>query len=288
MSDNSGAENRGVKSRLRGTINRRCSRSGSDYFLNHEAAQRLEARLDLVRISPHLVVSSGMGNNDLPSRYKGSTQFVHIDFSEMRLSAQPRRGRLAEWMGKAQKRLCGDLSALPLKTGVADMVFSNLDLPFFRECGEVALVLSEAFRVLKPGGLFIFSSFGPDTLQAVAPRSENVIFRPASHLDMHDLGDMLVERGFGDPVMEVENLVVNYADPARLMDDLKVQGSCLFAPPDRKGLGGKKKWLQQISVANNETPSVGLDVKVEMVFGHAWKPLERLSPKGRRVIDIRS
>jgi malonyl-CoA O-methyltransferase len=115
-----------------------------------------------------------------------------------------------------------------------------------------------------------------------------VILRSASHLDMHDLGDMLVERGFGDPVMEVENLVVSYADPVRLLDDLKVQGSCLFAAPDRKGLGGKKKWLRQISVASNEAPSLGLDVKVEMVFGHAWKPVERLSPKGRRVIDIKS
>jgi len=288
MSDNLGAENRDAKRRLRGTMNRRCSRSGSDYFLNHEAAQRLEARLDLVRISPHLVVSSGMGKNDLPSRYRVSTQFVRIDCSEMRLSAEPRRGRLAEWMGKSQRRLCGDLSALPLRTRVADMVFSNLDLPFFSECGEVALALSEVFRVLKPGGLFIFSSFGPDTLQGVAPRSEDVILRSASHLDMHDLGDMLVERGFGDPVMEVENLVVNYADPARLLDDLKCQGSCLSAAPDRKGLGGKKKWLRQISAASGETLFTGLDVKVEMVFGHAWKPPDRLSPKGRRVIDIRS
>jgi malonyl-CoA O-methyltransferase len=66
----------------------------------------------------------------------------------------------------------------------------------------------------RPGGLLIFSTFGPDTLKEL--RAAFVSADAHVHVntfgDMHDLGDALVGAGFADPVMEMES------DHARVRD----------------------------------------------------------------------
>jgi malonyl-CoA O-methyltransferase len=66
--------------------------------------------------------------------------------------------------------------------------------------------------VLRPGGLLLFSTFGPDTLKELraAWRAADGHTHVSRFIDMHDLGDALVRAGLGEPVMDMEHLTLTY------------------------------------------------------------------------------
>ncbi len=57
--------------------------------------------------------------------------------------------------------LCGDAEALPLADNSVDLIFSSLAIQW---CENLPALFSEVARVLKPGGRFVFSTLGPETL----------------------------------------------------------------------------------------------------------------------------
>ena len=46
---------------------------------------------------------------------------------------------------------------------------------------------------------------------------------PAGHAftDMHDWGDMLVNTGFAEPVMDMERITLTFGNPRRALDELR-------------------------------------------------------------------
>ncbi|WP_254491521.1 methyltransferase domain-containing protein, partial [Salmonella enterica] len=62
---------------------------------------------------------------------------------------------------KPFQRLCGDAAALPLADNSVDVIFSNLCLQWV---DDLPAVFAGFRRVLKPGGLLVCSTFGPETL----------------------------------------------------------------------------------------------------------------------------
>ncbi len=98
-----------------------------------------------------------------------------------------------------------------------DLVFSNLMLQW---CNDPDAVFLECRRVLKPGGLLTFTTFGPDTLVelrrawAAAADGHTHVNR---FIDMHDLGDALLRSGLVEPVMDVERYTLTYATVRDLM-----------------------------------------------------------------------
>ncbi|UTW03821.1 malonyl-ACP O-methyltransferase BioC [Amphritea atlantica] len=57
--------------------------------------------------------------------------------------------------------LCGDAESLPLADNSVDLIFSSLAIQW---CEDLPALFSEVSRVLKPGGRFLFSTLGPETL----------------------------------------------------------------------------------------------------------------------------
>ena len=197
--------------------------------------------------------------------------------------AQPAR-RLA---GGARRvlRVCGDFDRLPLRDGSIDMVCSNLALEW-SAAPETAL--RESLRVLARGGLLIFTTLGPDTLRelrAAHPESGTGVHR---FLDMHDLGDMLVHAGYADPVMDMEPFTLTYSDVRALMCDLKAIGAHNVTQDRPPGLTGRAR-LAAVTAAYESLRRDGkLPATFEVVYGHAWKPLPRVTASGKRIIDIKS
>ena len=126
-----------------------------------------------------------------------------------------------------------DFSALPFAAGAFELLWSNLALHWH---SRPDLVFPEWQRVLKVNGLLMFSTFGPDTLRelsrayreaegslGIAPRPHTIDF-----VDMHDLGDMLVESGFEIPVMDQEVLTITYRSPESLLADVRGWGAYPF------------------------------------------------------------
>ncbi len=244
-------------------------------LLQHEVGRRMLERLDLMRLKPVLILDAGAGpgvhTKPLVRRYKGAT-VIALDIAHgMLLEARKRVALLSKWFTHRQTFVCGDIESLPLLTASVDMIFSNLSLQW---CNDLDRALSEFCRVLKPGGLLMFSSFGPDTLKELRASWSNVdqYSHVNAFIDMHDIGDALVRAHFVNPVMDVERYTLTYPDLHTLMRDLKNIGAHNVMAGRPHGLTGKGR-LHRLTAAYETYRKDGvLPASYEVVYGHAWAP----------------
>ncbi len=246
--------------------------------LQNEVCTRLLEKLEIVKINPQLILDAGTGTGaaipTLFKRYK-KAQLVALDLSENMLNKSRQHGHFF----RSPHLVCADIEQLPFADNVFDLVYSSLSMQW---CNDLNAALLEAKRVLKPGGLFVFSTFGPDTLKEL--RSSWAAVDKADHvnrfIDMHDIGDALLSDGYAEPVMEAEMLTVTYNSVDEIMRDLKAIGANVTARHSRVGLGGKAA-LQKLRQGyepfrQNEL----LPASYEIIYGHAWKPtLEKMQSK---------
>jgi malonyl-CoA O-methyltransferase len=278
-------------------VKRAFERAAADYdaaaILQHEVCRRMLERLDYVKIAPAAILDAGTGTGNavarLMSRFAGAPLYA-IDIAIAMLERA--RGRLKWWQSVPGLRaplhaIAADVERLPLASASVGLVWSNLA---FQWVNDLPATLKEMHRVLQPGGLLMFSTFGPDTLKELRAAYGGIDTRPHVNrfFDMHDIGDMLVHGGFGDPVMDMEPFTLTYDDVRGLMRDLKAIGAH-NAAVDRPDTLTAKSTLQAVA-ANYERFRTGgkLPATFEVVYGHAWKPEQRVSPTGQRVIDIKA
>jgi len=259
-------------------------------ILHREIASRMIERLSVVRLSARMILDAGSGTGYaarlLRQRFKRAF-VIELDHSIAMLRQRAHRPRVYwPWAGSRRSSVCADFQKMPLASLSADLVWSNLALHWAE---DISTAFSEAYRVLRPGGLLMFSVFGPDTLKELKLVSAHNGFRVNPFIDMHDIGDVLVRAGYGDPVMDMEHMTLTYASVAALLADLKAQGSSCTRELERKGLTARHVYkgiigrYEQFRSDNGRLPAT-----FEIVYGHAWKPELRLAPSGKPVIDIRA
>jgi malonyl-CoA O-methyltransferase len=142
-------------------------------------------------------------------------------------------------------------------------------------------VLQQVFNVTSPGGLFLFSTLGPDTLKEFRASWEAVDLTPHTNdfIDMHDIGDALLQSGFQDPVIETEYLTIEYPSAKKLMGDLKGIGAQNSHPNRARGLTGKKQFQEFTeSYETFRRPNGLLPVTYEVIYGLAWIPATKPEP----------
>ena len=257
--------------------------------LQCEIGLRLLKHLDPSRLDPKTIVDVGCGTGlffeQLRARFPGRAM-VGVDIALPMLTMAAGR---TPWWKKAMRAaapalVAADAERLPLAAGCADFVFSNLALQWCRP----EAVFAEASRILRPGGLFLFSSFGPDTLKEL--RASFAAVDGYEHVntfvDMHDLGDALVHAGLADPVMEMEMITLEYACVEAIARDLKAIGARNSLPGRPRGLSSRQRWREVI--ANYEKHRRGgiLPASYEVIYGHAWKTAPKRLADGRQVIDF--
>ena len=178
--------------------------------------------------------------------------------------------------------VCGDLNALPLAGVRFDLVWSNLALQWVN---DLPRAIAEVRRVLKVGGLFTFTTFGPDTLREIRAAFARVDGHTHTNrfADMHDIGDMLVAAGFADPVMDMETLTVTYADPAALLRELKHLGATNATRGRPHGLMGRRRFARMTAALEAMRKDGRIPATFEVVYGHAWKG--RAEADRRRAAD---
>jgi malonyl-CoA O-methyltransferase len=183
-------------------------------------------------------------------------------------------GPVAQPQGSGVSVACGDLAALPFPSGVFDLVWSNLALQW---CVDPAAVFAEFLRVMRLGGLLMFSTLGPDTLKELraAWSAADGHTHVSRFPDMHDLGDALVRTRFADPVMDAERLTVTYPRLSDLMADLKSVGAHNATDRRPRGLTGPRR-LAALEAAYEAYRRDGrLPASYEVVYGHAWAPEQK-------------
>jgi len=248
--------------------------------LQKEVCSRLLEKLDLTRVSPEWVLDAGTGTGEavsaLQKKYK-NTNLVLLDLSERMLEQAVRQSKQTETYA-----VCGDIESLPFADESFDLVFSNLVLQW---CNDVGVALTEFRRVLKPGGLLMFSTFGPDTLKELRASWQKIdqAVHVNAFIDMHHIGDGLLHRGFVDPVMETETITVNYKEVDTLMQDLRDIGANVTASGRRQGLLTTNMLARLREAYEAYRHEGSLPASYEVIYGHAWVPQEVASRRDIKV-----
>lgn len=273
-------------------VRRAFSRAALDYdaaaVLQREVCVRMLEKLDCIKLQPARVLDvgsgTGWGTRQLGERYP-KAEVTALDIAIGMLQAA--RGTSSWWKklfaGRRENYLCADVEALPIASGSVDMVWSNLALQW---CNDLPATFVELQRVIKVDGLLMFSTFGVDTLQELRTAFHGV--DGYSHLnrfaDMHDIGDMLVNAGFADPVMEMERITLTYDDVRAVMQDLKSIGAHNATAGRAPGMMGKAAWRRVTENYEKLRRDGKLPATFEIIYGHAWKPSPKATADGRAII----
>ncbi len=253
-------------------VRRAFDRAAADYdrgaHLQAEVADELLDRLAGVRISPERIVDLGCGTGyaaDRLQRMYRRAEVIGLDFA-------PSMARRARTRGRPWRRpvaVCADARRTPLPDHSVDVVFSNLTLQWI---GDLAAYFGEVRRLLRPGGVLMFSTFGPDTLSELRAAWAQVDSEVHinTFLDMHDIGDAVLAAGLTEPVMDVDRWHRHYADLRTLMRAIKAIGAHNATQGRPRGLTGRER-MRRLEAAYPETePDGRVAATWEVAYGHAW------------------
>lgn len=238
--------------------------------LQREVGGRLLERLELTALKPARILDLGCGTGRhlgvLRQRYP-QAQVLGADLAINMLTA----ARRAQGWFRRSPLVCTNAMQLPFAATGFELIYCNLMLQW---CDDLDQVLRELRRVLKPHGLLLFTTFGPDTLKELraAWREVDAFNHVNRFIDMHDIGDALIRAGFVEPVMDVEHLTLTYADVRALMHDLKSIGAHNVTAGRDRGLGGRER-VRKLTAAYEHFRRDGrLPATYEVVYGTAWTP----------------
>lgn len=263
--------------RLHKAFDRRAQRLVSIDFFLREIAQRMQAHLDGIKLTPERVLDIGCAlGRDFPilQNTYPNAQLFGLDWSRPMLVQAARQS----WMTKLKQYLFhkrvhlvqADWLMLPIAPDAIDLIWSNLALHW---SASPERTLAQWAQVLRTNGLLLFSTFGPDTLKELraAFKTINSHISVTDFFDMHDLGDMLLAQGLSDPVVDAERLTITYETPQSLLQDVRNLG--IYPGDDfQTGLRGRA-WRRQLYAAlDAQRDQAGLiHLTVELIYAHAWK-----------------
>ena len=250
---------------------RRLAQAPQTPWLHEEAARRMGERLAWIKRQPAQVLdwsgAAGACREVLTAAYPKSQVLQVVDEGESTESVTQapwwrRWGRA----GAAPKAVSADT----VSHGSAALVWSNMRLHFAPDPWPM---LRSWRQALAPDGFLMFSTLGPGSLGLLRELYEREGWGPAHapFVDMHDLGDMLVETGFAEPVMDQETLTLSYASPEALLAELRGLGSNLarvrFAGLRARG------WRQALMarLAEHAGADGRIPLQIELVYGHAFR-----------------
>jgi malonyl-CoA O-methyltransferase len=246
--------------------------------LEQEVAKRLLQRLEFHRLSPQRIVDLGCGTGQASAGLKNKfrkAQVIGLDSSRAMLAQMRRRSRFL----RPLKAVCADFSALPLADQSSELLYSNLALQW---CPDLVSLFAEFRRILVPGGMLLFSSFGPDSLGELrtAWSDAEETAQTAEFTDMLEVGDALMAAGFQEPVMDTERITLSYPDIDSLICELQATGTSGFLH-GRNSMQEAKDRLEmayQPFRVDSKYP-----VTYQIIYGTAFGPQEgqpRKTPQG--------
>jgi malonyl-CoA O-methyltransferase len=274
---------------VRRQFDRRAAAFGGHDFVVREVGRRLIERLQMIRVEPVRIIDVGCGaggSREALQSHFARAQWIGVDISLPMLARTlpaSTLSRLLPWRPLKSIRVCAEAGALPLADGSVDLVFSNLMLHWHPGPHSV---FPEWLRVLRVGGLVLFSCFGPDTLKELrrAMAEAGIPARPMPFVDMHDFGDMMIAAGLAGPVMDAETIRLTYASPRALLREVAALGG---NPRDDRRLGlvsGRRARALYAALDALRDRDGRIALSFEIAYGHAWKPRPRV--RGQATVSL--
>lgn len=259
----------------RAAMTRAFGRASAHYdaaaLLQGEVRSELLSRLQYFPLQPRVVIDLGCGTaqgaSALRRRYRHA-QVLAIDVAEGMLRTARRRS----WPWRRFHCIGADALALPLASQSVDLVYSNLMLQW---CDDPALAFAEVRRVLRPGGLLLFSTFGPDTLlelRAAWAEADAAAPHVSAFADMPLLASALQHAGLCEPVMDRDLRRRYYSDADALMRSLREIGAANAAADRRRTLTGRQRLARMRASYEQQRTAAGLPSTWEIIYGAAFAP----------------
>jgi len=255
--------------------------------LQREVADRLIGHLEFSNISPQRVLDIGCGTGYCTRLLRQRCKRAHltaVDIAHsMVLAAQDKHPRRMPWMARTSFTLA-DAISLPFADASFDLVCSSLAMQWV---SDPQRMLSEMRRVLAPGGLMVFSTFGRRTLgelrQSLADFSHGHAGLVLPFPDVTSLGDALMALSLELPVTDTDLFTLTYPDPMALVRELKGLGASSSAIRNRpSGLYGRRllRHLEENYVAQHGTEDGRIRATFEVLYAQAWYAEAPFKPKG--------
>lgn len=230
------------------------------------SGERLFERLDYFKLAPETIIDLGCGtglfSRQLSSRFPES-QVTGVDIAEGMIS-------WCQSQSQQEEYVCADALSLPFPDHSADLIFSNLAIQWVY---DLDTLFAELNRVLKPEGLLLFTTLGPDTLTELKQSFAQVDHRQHVNdfIDMHHVGDAMLKSTLLDPVVDAEPVVISYDKAIELMRDLKDIGAHNIDSRRSSGLMSPKK-LKAVETAYKQfaLDDGQLPATYELIYGHAF------------------
>ncbi len=255
-----------LENKIAQSFNRVASKYEQYDQLQQTIGELLLERLQWLKVQPSSILDVGSGTGRLTHtiaiQYQ-TAQIYAIDIA-LQMAKQTRKK-----LPLQHSVICGDATQLPLADSCIDLIISNLMLQW---CQHPEIVFAEFARVLKPQGTLFFSTFGPGTLKEL--RHSWMQVDDNAHvndfIEMHDLGDILLQVGLRDPVVDREYFENQYETVQSLMKYLKNIGAQFIIKDKALGLTGKNKFKAMIAAYENyRTAENQLPATFEVIYGHA-------------------
>jgi malonyl-CoA O-methyltransferase len=260
-------------------------------WLHEEVGTRMQERLQWIKKAPtawaHWAPVQGglQTHRKIAARYPNSECFIvqaqqNIAQAAIKSVASP-FWNLAHWRGPA-------VHPQAPADGAVQLVWANMLL--HTQADPLALI-QQWQRALAVDGFLMFSCLGPDTVAELQKLYDALGLGPCSHTftDMHDWGDMLVQAGFAEPVMDMERIVLSFATPERALQELRGLGRNLH--PERfAGLRGRGYQARLESAMQEHMADAGKDGSIsltfEVIYGHAFKPTPRIKVSSQSAVSM--
>lgn len=262
-----------MDARAAALVARKISRCGEPW-LHNEVAQRMANRLPLIRhnIRHWIHWAPRLGGLAAQQRVtpllaKAHQTVLQTDAADLQWAKQ---AMSTAWWRRLFTRSWDFSSCISHE---ADMVWCNMQLHMHPDPLALMRAWSEA---LNSQGYVMFSCLGPDSLRELRALFEEESWPPAhaDFTDMHDWGDMLLQAGFAQPIMDMEHITLTYASAEDLLRDLRTLGRNLH-PQRFQALRGRA-WHRQLSQALQKKLASAahqgrLALTFEVIYGHAFK-----------------
>ena len=257
-------------------------------WLHEEVGRRMEDRLQWIRLQPRawldwMPVAGGLeGHARVAARYPAAVPYL-VEVPGIR-SELLRRTLERPWWTAARWRAPPPPRRLPA-AGAVDMVWANMAL---HASADPQALIAQWHRALATDGFLMLSCLGPDSLGGLRQLYGDLGWAPPGHAltDMHDWGDMLVQAGFAEPVMDMERITLTYSTPWRLLEELRGLGRNLHVARDTRTHG--RAWLARLGAALAErlprSAEGQLALEFEIIYGHAFRPQARTTAAGESIV----
>ena len=238
--------------------------------LQNKISDNLFKKLDLIEVKPNLILDLGCGtgrNGKIMKEKYQNIKLINYDFSVNML--QEAKKNQYKILDNKSDFVCGDIEELSFSENTFDVIWSTSSLQW---CNNVSDIFKKAKVILKPGGLFIFSTFGPNTLFELRNITKKIsnYQKTNNFLDAFSIKEKLNNEGFIGPVVDSEEFCLTYKDINKLFLDLRKIGATSGFKDRKIGLSGRS-FLKLISDGYKKYSYDGIfPATYEVVYGYAW------------------